>query len=133
MNNTGQWLFEELGREIWNTCSEEYDTREEAIKAGLEYFEEELGDEFVGIFQIGQKENVTISVSGYSVCDQVSEDVGEQVGEVAEDFLYRLSKEELKLLNQMLSDTFNEWLEKTKNTPSFFKVVNTETVDRDSL
>lgn len=46
----------------------------------------------------------------------------DEVGEVAEDWLWDIEKEDLKVLNERLLNTMLEWMKEYKYMPSFYKV-----------
>ncbi|WP_407270017.1 hypothetical protein [Radiobacillus sp. PE A8.2] len=137
MVNEGKWLINIVEDGIWDS-SEEFDTKEEAIAYGkLEFegiYEEENGEEFNSElykkeFFVGKIERFVPSVCVDSVVERIAENAYDEVGDVAESYLERISKEEYNSLEERLNQALNEWLDKTKNHPTFYTIVNTEKVE----
>lgn len=137
MANEGKWLINLVEDGIWSS-EYEFDTKEEAIAYGKSEFEglyeEENGEKFDAetykeIFYVGKIERYTPSVCAYSVIDNIVDNAHDEVGEVAESFLESVSKQEYGFLEERLNEALNEWLDETKNHPTFFKIVNVERVE----
>jgi hypothetical protein len=128
--NNGKWLYEDLNQDIWNTCEERYETKEDAIKAGTEYYKQLKHDEIYipNSFNVGQIDSVNIYVDADGVIDQVTNSVYDEVGEVSEGWLYHVSHDSLDELGEKLTEVFEQWLEDRGDKPSFFKVINIEKI-----
>lgn len=74
----------------------------------------------------GQVMEFVPRVAAGCVIESLQETADDIAGEAACDYLEGVSKEEVKLLEEMLTETFNQWAEKTNNSPSFYMVVNIE-------
>jgi hypothetical protein len=132
MSNNGKWVYEECGAEIWHTSEGEFDTKEEAIKEGREYFkfmQQEYGDyEDVTQFSVGQIIHYHPTIEVYGLIEQVGEEAYEEVGEVAENYLTRVPHEEANLLSDKINEVFSQWMKETNNLPNFWMIRNTEDV-----
>lgn len=137
MTNEGKWLINLVEDGIWGS-SDEFTTKEEAIAYGKEEFEgiyeEEHGEKFDAeiykkVFYVGKIERFIPSVCAYSVIERITENAYDEVGEVAESFLERVSKEEYGFLEEKLNQALSDWLDETKNHPNFFKIVNVVKVE----
>lgn len=134
----GKWMYNTGSEEHWRCDEGEFENKEQAIEAGRKYFTEPdgyldcEGEEFNGSsFDVGLISNVDIKLKAWSAIDEALEQAGEQVGELAEHWLEKLSKEDEKLLSEMLSKAFWEWVKLTKNEPQFFTMTKVETVNLD--
>lgn len=126
--NKEKWLYQFGNNEIWMQC-EEFDTKEEAIQAGLEEIEkdESLRD---SLLYVGQKEKVhTSSIDIDSLLENVAENTICELSEVGEDYLMDVSIEAQDELEEKLNDVFFKWIEKYNYEPKFYKIVNIEEVD----
>ncbi|MFB5758980.1 hypothetical protein [Paenibacillus medicaginis] len=139
MNNIiGKWMYNTGSEENWECIGGEFDTKEEAIEEGSRYFTDadEYGyasdndETFEGnSFDVGQIIEPDISIYGRHVIDPVTEQVGEQCGEISDSWLEKVSNEDEILLDQMLTAAFKGWLQKTNNEPHFYAVKNVETIE----
>lgn len=137
MTNEGKWLINLVEDEIWGS-SDEFDTKEEAIAYGKEEFEglyeDENGEKFDSeiykkIFYVGKVERFVPSVCADSVIETLRDNAYDEVGEFAETFLERISKEEYTFLEERLNQALNDWLDETKNHPTFYKIVDVEKIE----
>jgi hypothetical protein len=137
MSNQGKWIINLNEDGTWGSL-EEFDSKEEAISYGKENFEgiyeEENGEKFdleieKKVFYVGQIERYVPSVCASSLVEQIAENACDEVGEVAEDYLYDVSKEDIQLLEERLNDVLSNWIDETNNRPTFWKIVNIETVN----
>lgn len=74
---------------------------------------------------IGLCEEYTPHLNADTLLDQVSEDAYEEVGEVAEgwpEFEERKGYRYVDKLQDKIDKAFNEWLEETKQVPSFYHI-----------
>jgi hypothetical protein len=121
--------------EHWQCDEGEFDTKEGAIEAGIKYYTEldgyydDAGEFFEGeSFDVGLISNVNISLSAAGAIEQASEQAYEQSGDFADSWIEKTSKEENKMLSNMLTDAFWEWTKITSNEPKFFTMENVEAV-----
>ena len=137
MSNEGKWVLDLKPDGIWD-CDVEFETREEAIAYGKknfeELYEEEHGEIFNSenykkVFYVGQIERFVPSVSADSVVEQIAENAYDEVGELAEDYLSHVSIKELVVLEEKFNKVLKEWMDETKNNPTFFKITNTEEIN----
>lgn len=106
-----KWIYSN-NEEIWG-ISEEYDTREEAIKDGVETAKKE------GWFNLFIARAVlicpNITVDAQEIIDNAADSLDEQGGcdfDAGQHFLDSISKESIVLLQQMLDKTIKKWQEK---------------------
>lgn len=128
--NNDKWVFEETGNEYWSTSPDEYDTKEEAIEGGREYFLYERNNygehEDMISFSVGQIKSYNPYIDGENVLEQIRDHSYEEVGELAENYLARVNTDELALLEDELQKVLLEWMDKTDNKPNFWKIRNVE-------
>lgn len=121
------WMYEVHDSENWCT-SDEYDTKEDAIEDGKEYFRSEHYEE-VDCFDVGEAVKPDIPrINAEWVIEHVAENMFEEVGEVAEDWLTEVSEEDLNKIDKKLNRLFIEWLKETNNMPDFFTIRNVKTI-----
>ena len=131
---TGQWMYQIGESDIWDS-GEYFNTKEEAIAAGLgEVIEENntLTEKFQHAnFRIGIVEDCSNShgVDANNVLECIAENIYDEVGEVAEDYLNDVTLEHRNELEEKLNDVLFAWMEKYNYSPSFFKIVNIETIE----
>jgi hypothetical protein len=137
MSNQGKWILNLNEDGTWGSL-EEFDSKEEAISYGKKNFdgiyEEENGEKLDSelekkVFYVGQIERYVPSVCVNSLMEQIAENAFDEVGEVAEDYLYDVSKEDIQLLEERLNDVLSNWIDETNNKPTFWKIVNIENVN----
>jgi hypothetical protein len=122
----GQWIFNSSDDGIWGS-GDYYNTKEEAIKEGREYY---YGDDY-DMFYVGQIElaNPNIGVNVSNILEDISTNVYDDVGEVAEDYLNDVKREHEDILEQRLNDVLSDWMDEFGYKPSFFKIINVDSVD----
>jgi uncharacterized protein YegP (UPF0339 family) len=127
MSNNGKWQYQLTNSEIWGT-SEDYDTKEDAIKYGRE---EAKDTEYeTDYFDVGQIEKyVPCGIDVDDVLDRLVDDAYDEVGEVSDGYLSVITKEQENELEEKLNQVLNEWMEKHSLIPSFYKIVNVEKVE----
>ena len=122
-----KWTYElNINSEIWRggVC----DSREEAIE---EATKEALIDD-IKKFKIGIVEDVTnFGVNADYVIEDIQNAMDEEVGEVAEDYLAYVSREELLELEKGLNDVFYRWQEKYNYKPTFYTIISEEIIEID--
>ena len=132
---TGQWMYQIGESDIWNS-GEEFDTKEEAIKAGREeviaenksYDDKKYQYEHFYIGLIEECSNCH-GVNVERILEDIAEIVYDEVGEVAEDYLADVTREHSNELEEKLNDVLFTWMKEHGYTQSFFKIVAVETVE----
>lgn len=131
----GKWMYNVGSEEHWDCPEGEFDTREEAVAAGIEFFtlpdgyEDYRGEKFEGeSFDVGIITNPDVSIDAWRMIDDVIEQVGEQCGDVSESWLSHVKYEDRDLLSEMLTSAFKIWLRDTNNEPHFYAISNIETI-----
>jgi hypothetical protein len=124
MSRNNKWTYELYNEENWST-NEDFNTKEEAIEAGKEAA---LDEEEIALFYVGKIVDYEPNVNAYRVVDDLIEDAAEQCGEVSDSFLDNVTKEQYKLLSEILDDVLYQWLRATNNQPNFYRIVNVETI-----
>ncbi|ACL77590.1 hypothetical protein [Ruminiclostridium cellulolyticum] len=115
--NNGLWMYNFGGKEIWNE-EEYFDTKEEAIGMGrIEAIKR--GEDS---YQVGQIITFTPSLDADWAIEQIAENAMDNCGEVANDYLDCVPKEETDRLEELLNEALTKWLDETKNHPGFFYI-----------
>lgn len=120
----GQWMFNKVGSEIWH--GDYFDTKEEAIEAAKEEYED-IYDSFV----VGQIEpaHISVDVNVDSILENINAVAFDVVGEVADDYLNDVTKEHRSILEKRLSVVLKEWMGEFNYYPQFFHIINTEEIE----
>lgn len=118
----GKWVFSHYD-EIFNS-GEFYDTKEEAIEAGKEMYTP------TPTFYVGQVQDISFSigVNVDNILEEVEQDVYDEVGEVATDYLNGVTHSAKSDLENRLNAVFDEWMKEHNLYPTFFKVINIEKI-----
>lgn len=101
-----------------------YETKEECIKDANEEAVEDGKNEFL----IGETFEPDTSIDTEYLLEIVGDRAYDDVGEVAEDYLRNVKKEDLKELDQELNEVFDKWKKKYGYEASFYHVGNIETI-----
>lgn len=117
------WLYNNE-ETVWMNCNS-YDTKEEAIEAGKDEFEGNWDQ-----FYVGQIRNMDIGVGvgAENIIENIAEDVYNEVGEAAEDYLNDVRKEDMSELEDLLNDVLHHWMDKHDYKPKYFRVANVECI-----
>lgn len=119
----GQWTWSFEEDSLW--YNDAFDTKEEAITDGKECAKDEEKD----CIYIGQIKLVGLPViDAETILEQLGEQVYDEVGEVAEDYLINVPKEAVQELEEALNKVFEEWATKHKQYPSFYTLHNIERI-----
>ena len=124
-SNIGKWMVNFDKNEIWQT-SGHYDTKQEAIDAGLAEIQKE--DQSFDVGQVAPA-NIHYGIDADVVLDQIAEHAYEEVGEVADDYLNHVPKEERDVLTQDLFITISKWFKKYNYNQEFYKITNIERIN----
>lgn len=124
--SVGKWMYNLGGSEIW--IGEEFDTKEQAIKfAKKEIEEDDLG---VTNFEVGQITEATVSgVDIDLLLENVAENTTCEIGEIGDDYLDDVTKEDREELEESLNEVLFKWIHKHNYEPSFFKIENIENIE----
>ena len=120
----GKWLYDRVDQDIWGNLSDPLDTREEALAQGLAWAKLK----HLSRFSIGQISYYTCSgVDIDLLLDDIISEAYQKIGEMAEDWLGNITGDQRRSLNDRLNREFFAWLDETKNTPTFYRIINRET------
>lgn len=123
---TGKWTISQ-DEEYWNN-DEELSSKEDAIEFGKSFYEGE------GFF-VGQIVKLEFLPSDVSLSDNAMESLSEQlyeeVGEVAENWENEVSKEAYNDLETIISEAVMKWIEKYSLQPSTFTLSCVDWVGKD--
>lgn len=124
----GKWMYNLNGTEIWT--GEEFNTKEDAIRAGKEELNtEKLREFYSNQFQVGQVAEVFPSgVDIDFILENVAENTTNETGEVGEDYLCDVEDEHRDELEEKLNEVLFAWMKKYKYEPDFYKIENVETI-----
>jgi hypothetical protein len=76
-----------------------------------------------GTFAIGYIEPYEINYDFADlITEHLSNDAYEEVGEVAEEWLYKVPKEDMERLNNRVTAIVKDWLKEIREEPTFYKV-----------
>lgn len=129
MSDGRTWLCHFSSPEIWNTCSEEFGSRKEAIQFGME----EAKEWGVEQLHVGTKEDLdldgVVRIDAEDVLEQIAQNAYDEAGEVAEDYLGYVTREQITELQGMLDDALKKWFTKHRHYPTFYAVDNIETIE----
>ncbi|RXZ78028.1 hypothetical protein EBB07_28640 [Paenibacillaceae bacterium] len=127
MSNHGKWTFS--GNEEFFNEGKYFDTKEQAIEEGKQYFEKD----YYNSFYVAQVEEVgngaTVDVD--SILEHITDSMFDELGEVAEDYLSHVKTEHYEELELQLVEVIDAWINKYNYNPTFFIVANTERIDMD--
>ena len=121
------WTFSRAEEYGWNNA--EFDTKEEAIEAGIKYFKEYNYD----YIYVGEWVNITLELRTYA--ETVVEDIAYQLDNECGDidagtsFINSISSEDEARLQELLDDAFNEWLKECNITCPIHSIDNIERID----
>ena len=116
-----------MGRWVYSTVdyvfeSDSFETKEEAINSAKFHLD---SDDCAG-FYVGRSIYIAPHIDVEHAIEQVVEHLHGEVGDVADDYLGSLSKKEVNDLDEMINKTFNDWLTKYNNHPTFYKADDIE-------
>jgi len=121
-SRVGLWTWNAEGREVWP--NDDYPTRAEAIAEGLACG---YPPSSLVVAQIGEAE-VTVPDAA-DIIERVTEWMCDDVGEVADDWLYRVPQEAQNELSDAIAKLFGEWLTRHNLWPGFWRAASVEPVD----
>ncbi len=116
----------EYDSEIWYE-EDAFNTREEAIKEGKKLAIKNGNENH---FRIGIKEPIGIPcIDADSILEDLSEQVYDEVGEIAEDYLCYIDKDHVKELEGKLNEVLHKWMKKYKHEPDFYTIKKEEFIN----
>lgn len=120
-----KWTYEiSENSDIWRGGI--FDSKEEAIKeANSEAIEYDKDTFRIGIIE--EVFNYGIDVD--DALERINAITYDEVGEVAEDYLYDVTKKHKEELQDKLNEVFYKWQEKYNYKPTFYKVISEEVVE----
>lgn len=120
----GQWTWEYSdNNDTWTKGT--FDTKEECIAEAMAEIKANDEEEILNGFYLGRCETVGLpTIDADSLLEQLSNDVYDEVGEVAEDYLTDVPVEAINELEESLNKVFEEWADKHKMHPTFYKVTD---------
>lgn len=120
-----KWCYElNVNSEIWrgSVC----DSKEEAIKEATS----EAVQDGINEFKIGRVEDVSnYGIDVDDALERINATMYDEVGEVAEDYLFDVTKEHQEELEQKLNEVFFAWQEKYKYKPTFYTIEAEEIIE----
>ena len=121
------WSFSHAEEYGWD--NDEFDTREEAIEAGVEYAKEYNYD----YIYIGEWFNVTLELCTYAedVIEDISNYLDDEFGEIDAGFKFMngISSENEARLQELLNNAFNQWVNECNITCPVDVVDNIERIE----
>jgi len=121
----GQWMYN-LNACSENWQSESFDTKEGAVIAGLEEYNEDDRDQ--NYYEVGQIHLHIPSVNVDWLIDNVREEAYEQSGESADDWLDQVSREQQSILEERMNKVLIDWLKEVNEIPKFGTMTNVQTI-----
>jgi len=122
-----EWIVEltERDSEIWDSDID-CNSREEAIEEGMKVAKEEG----LKSFRIGRQEYCGMAhIDVDAIIEDAQEQLYNEVGEVSENYLEGITKEQEKELEEGLNEVFYNWHKKHNLFPTCYKVESTETIE----
>ena len=121
------WTFSYVEEYDWD--NDEFDTKEEAIKAGIEYAKEYNYD----YIYVGEIFNITLELCTYAedVIEDISNYLDNEFGDIDAGFKFMngISSENEARLQELLDDAFNEWLKECNITCPVHSIDNIERIE----
>lgn len=132
--NKGNWVVKLDGSYYWD-ISDKYETKDEAIRAGIEDLDEdrnlpveEQEYENQEYFEIRRYFPYVPAVCASQVIDNLIDHAYEECGESTEYWLEKVNIDEEDMLEMLLSEAFLKWAEFTNKAPHFGNIENIETI-----
>ncbi|MEK4025805.1 hypothetical protein [Sporosarcina sp. FSL W7-1283] len=121
-----QWMHNEI-EDLWMNC-ETFNTKQEAIEAGREEYKGERTHFFVGR---QEKISYTPSVDVGRILEDISENVYDEVGEAAGDYLDDVREKDHSELEEKMNAVLSDWMKAHKYEPNYYLVINIEEVSEE--
>lgn len=113
------WNFDEFAEAWYESAS--------SIKECLE--EAKLYDSTMEYVYIGESDEYNAAIDGELLLDRLSDQAYYEVGEVSDNWLDGVTREQYNELSLRLSSTLNIWLYKHNLTPTFGAIINVKKYD----
>lgn len=114
-------------KDIWT--NETFDTIDECIEDAKNNYDLKIGDKIY----VGETESIDSCIDSIDYADRIigmiQEQVWDTVGEVSEDYLNDITKEQEKQLNDKLVEVINTWLKETNNEPKYYNIISIQEVE----
>lgn len=120
-----KWMFSIGENEVWD--GEQFESKEQAIKKGVEYYLSNIQACEGMILFVGLIEEFYPVLSANVVIDSIRETAVDFCGDIAKDYI-SVSDIELDDLEQKLNQVFREWL-KDSSVGCVAKISNEEIID----
>lgn len=119
-----EWTYEvNVNNDIWR--GDLVNSREEAIEKGMR----EAKEEGFKNFKIGTAvKPLELDLDVEFLLERIAESYADEYGEIAEDYLSDVSREDQIELEQKLNKVFYEWIKEKGYTPSFYGIENEEII-----
>lgn len=120
-----KWVYS-TNEELFS--SDEYDSKEEAIKAAKEDY---TWEDQCPTFYVGQVQEVDfhLDVDVDAILERIAVLVSEEVGEVADNYLDDVTAEHAEQLNDELNEVVQKWMNQHQYNPTFYSVIHIEKVE----
>ncbi len=116
-----KWIVDltEYDGETWYE-EDVFNTREEAIREGRKLAVKNGNEKS---FRIGIKKSIDVPcIDAEDILEDMSQQVYYKVGEVAEDYLWHIEKEQIEELEDQLNAVFHRWMKKHKHEPDYYLI-----------
>lgn len=115
----------EYASETWYE-EDAFDTKEEAIREGKNLALKNGNED---CFRIGIKKSIDVPhIDAEDILEDMSQQVYYKVGEVAEDYLWHIEKEQIEELEDQLNAVFHRWMKKYKHEPDYYLIEKEEII-----
>lgn len=126
--NNGDWTFNNRNEDSWS--NEHFNTKEEAVKAGIEYAKEEG---WTNLY-VGQVQEIPVSspIDADDIIEKVAEKIDENYGgdfDPGERFLNNLECGDGDRLQALLDEAFGKWVDERNIKCPCFTIENIERID----
>lgn len=118
MKVTEKWAYS-LDNEYYN--SPFYDSYQEALKDGIDDANTNECDKVY----VGKVMKFVPTVDADIIIEYLQEKAYEEAGDVSLDYLENIPLKDRLKLEEMLTETFNQWAKETNNEPNFYTVEET--------
>lgn len=121
-NNKWGLDIRETESEIWS-CEAWFDTKDEAIEEGKRTAEGKF-------FRIGlcRKEDADLGIDVDYLIENIQEATYDTFGEIAEDYLNDVTKEDADELGEKLNEVYFKWRKEKGYEPSFYLISEEEKI-----
>lgn len=126
MIENGKWMFN-IHKNNENWQSDTFDTKEEAIEAGLREYHDYEKDH--GFYEVGKIEKHVPHIDGERIIEWIGDTAYEECGDFAEDYLRRVKQGDIEHLTNRLNEVLIEWLKGLNEMPTFGKMTKVEKIN----